>query len=118
MDSHGFGVDGIRLRCRTFRAVPTTTSNCSAGFLCAALRSLAVVWNSPHCGRHSGESILPVASPSTNPDYGTRSRGTFSYYDPGRRNICVPGTGRTRYGDLSAFSAWHHANKSREEFSK
>src|ERR1700680_661000 len=101
MDSHGFGLDGIRLRCGAFRAVPATTSKCPARFLSAVLRSVAVVWNRSHRSWRGTEFILCVASPSTNPEYESGTRGATPYYDPGGDYISIPGPSRIGDGDLS-----------------
>src|ERR1700751_80580 len=105
MDSHRLGLDGIRLRCRAFRVVPATTSGCAVRFLSTTLRSVAVVWNRTHRSWCSAESILRMASLSTNPQYGPGPRGAPSHYDSGCTYIDVSGISRDRNGDLSDFSS-------------
>src|SRR4029077_2978783 len=105
MDSHRLGLDGIRLRCRAFRVVPPTTSHCGARFLSTTLRSVAVVWSRTHRGWCSAESILQMASLSTNPDHEPGPRAAPSYYDSGCTYIHVSGISRDRNGDLSDFSS-------------
>src|SRR4029077_3132211 len=53
----------------------------------------------------SAESILRMASLSTNPDYEPGPRDAPSYYDSGCTYIHVSGISRDRNGDLSDFSS-------------
>src|ERR1700720_4397919 len=101
MDSHRFGLDGIRLRCGAFRAVPRTTSNCPARSFGAALRSVAVVWNRTYRSWRSSESIFWLAPSSTGPGYGSGTSDAPSHDDSGRGYIAVPGSSWARNGDLS-----------------
>jgi uncharacterized protein DUF202 len=101
----GLALMGFGFIVARFGFVPETTSNCPARFFSAALRSVAVVWNHAHSSWGGAESILRVASPSTNRDHGSGPRDAPSHYDSSCTYIHVPGPSWDRNDDLSDFSS-------------
>src|SRR6266567_2208222 len=83
----------------------TTTSDCPTRSLCAALWTVAVVWNCADRSRHRRKSIFWLAPCSIGPQNESRARGALSFDDPGRRQILVLSVRGTSNGHLPDFSA-------------
>ncbi len=102
LDSHRFGLDGIRLRGGAFWALSAGVSGCRARRAGTIIRSVAVVWDGTHRSRSAGKRFFGMAPCAINSRPRSRRHRTLAAFDSACSHCFLPGAGWAGDGNLSA----------------
>src|SRR6266478_8253778 len=109
MDSHGFGLDGIRIRGGAFWSFFARTPGRPTHAVGAVIRFLAMVRDGANRRWSNHECFCRMAPRQIGPGIGSRRYGTRWFLEAGCRDCFLPGIVWAGNGDLFGFGPKFHS---------